>query len=88
MEDYEPIDGLNLAEGFARFGSEAALSAIKRRLKQVLGSNDIDFLNSDAAAHVGHALTTLLKDSIFCHFHFSREWSPDVPTREHLEPSL
>lgn len=55
--------------------------AIKRRLKQVLGSNDIDLLDSDTAAHVGHALTTLLKDSIFCHFHFSREWSPDVPTR-------
>lgn len=88
MEDYEPIDGLNLAEGFARFGSEAALSAIKRRLKQVLGSNDIDLLDSDTAAHVGHALTTLLKDSIFCRFHFSREWSPDVPTREHPEPSL
>lgn len=87
MEDYEPIDGLNLAEGFARFGSEA-LSDIKRRLKQVLGSNDIDLLDSDTAAHVGHALTTLLKDSIFCHFHFSREWSPDVPTREHPEPSL
>ncbi|WP_128946232.1 hypothetical protein [Bradyrhizobium zhanjiangense] len=59
MEDYEPIDGLNLAEGFARFGSEAALSAIERRLKQVLGSNDIDLLDSDTAAHVGHALTTL-----------------------------
>lgn len=28
-QDYEPIDGLNLAEGFARFGSEAALSAIR-----------------------------------------------------------
>lgn len=37
------------------------MSAIKRRLKQVLGSNDIDLLNSDTAAHVGHALTTLLK---------------------------
>lgn len=59
MEDYEPIDGLNLAEGFARFGSEDALSAIERRLKQVLGSNDIDLLDSDTAAHVGHALTTL-----------------------------
>lgn len=54
----------------------------------MLGSNDIDLLDSDTAAHVGHALTTLLKDSIFCHFHFSREWSPDVPTREHLEPSV
>lgn len=59
MEDYEPIDGLNLAEGFARFGSQDALSAIEQRLKQVLGSNDIDLLNSDTAAHVGHALTTL-----------------------------
>lgn len=39
-------------------GSEAAFSAIKRRLKQVLGSNDIDLLNSDTAAHVGRALTT------------------------------
>ncbi|MVT66028.1 hypothetical protein GPL21_13025 [Bradyrhizobium pachyrhizi] len=38
MEDYEPIDGLNQAEGFARFGSEAALSAIEQRLKQVLDS--------------------------------------------------
>ncbi|MCA1536098.1 hypothetical protein I6F21_26540 [Bradyrhizobium sp. NBAIM03] len=71
MEDYERIDGLNLAEGFARFGSEAALSAIERRLKQVLGSNDIDLLVSDTAAH-GHALTSCVKDSIFCHFH-SRE---------------
>lgn len=52
-------DGLNLAEGFARFGSQDALSAIEQRLKQVLGSNDIDLLNSDTAAHVGHALTTL-----------------------------
>lgn len=43
------------------------MSAIKRRLKQVLGSNDIDLLDSDTAAHVGHALTTLLKGSIFCH---------------------
>lgn len=53
MEDYEPIDGLNLAEEFARFGSEAALSAIKRRLKQVLGSNDIDLLNSDTQHMLG-----------------------------------
>ncbi|MCK1266787.1 hypothetical protein IVB44_21230 [Bradyrhizobium sp. 49] len=42
MEDYEPVDGLNLAEGLARFGSQDALSAIERRLKQVLGLNDID----------------------------------------------
>ncbi len=59
MEDYEPVDGLNLAKGLARFGSQDALSAIERRLKQVLGSNDIDLLDSDTAAHVGHALTTL-----------------------------
>ncbi|MGY4319434.1 hypothetical protein [Bradyrhizobium sp. JR3.5] len=59
MEDYDPIDGLNLAGGFARFGSDAALSAIERRLKQVLGSSDIDLLDSDTATHVGHALTTL-----------------------------
>lgn len=59
MEEYEPPDGLNLAEGFARFGSQDALSAIEQRLKQVLGSNDIDLLDSGTAAHVGHALTTL-----------------------------
>lgn len=88
MEDYEPIDGLNLAEGFARFGSEAALSAIKRGLKQVLGSNDIDLLDFGHGSTCWACTDDLLRDSIFCHFHFSREWSPDVPTREHPEPSL
>lgn len=88
MEDYEPVDGLNLAEGLARFGSQDALSAIERRLKQVLGSNDIDLLDSDTAARVGHARRRYVKDSIFCRFHFSREWSPDVPTTGHPEPSL
>lgn len=51
MEDYEPVDGLNLAEGFARFGSQDALSAIEQRLKQVLGSNDIDLRQHTLGMH-------------------------------------